>query len=242
MRVLLIFFIITEYSVAVSAEAPEIINHQDHFASGTGESAVNNYTAQQQKLSGQLGLSFNIGFLMTYDDLLIDEGLNPKNGFGIPLGAGLYCFVSENLAGTIEFTYILIPELLRLWGSHETWSMLEFGASLKYINSPTSNKSVYWKLGLKMAYLRGSQSPGTNLFGGIVGSSLKTKTDFAPGGELAIGLTGNLVKGTTWFAEVTFSHFLMKGTDVRTDGGTAAWSYPHNLTLYRIMIGLLIPI
>lgn len=177
---------------------------------------------------------------MTHDDLLIDDSSSPQGGVGIPLGGGLCYFISERVAGTIEFAYIPFPEWVHLWGSHETWSMLEFGASLKYINSPTSNMSFYWKLGLKMARLSGSRSPGQGLFGGLVGSSLKTKTAFAPGGELAIGLTGIRSKGTAMFVEVTFSHLLMKGTDVRMNGETAAWSYPFNLTLYGVRVGILI--
>ena len=177
---------------------------------------------------------------MTHDDLLIDDSSSPQGGVGIPLGGGLCYFISERVAGTIEFAYIPFPEWVHLWGSHETWSMLEFGASLKSFNSHTSIMSFYGKLGLKMARLSGSRSPGKGLFGGLVGSSLKTKTAFAPGGELAIGLTGIRSKGTAMFVEVTFSHLLMKGTDVRMNGETAAWSYPFNLTLYGVRVGILI--
>ena len=240
---LLIMFVVVGFT---SARGLGIIKHQDRLTNGTGEPAANlvdrsGDAVQILKVTGQYGLSFHFGCLMTYDkSLFIDDNSLPTRRVGIPLGIGLYYFVSERVAGTIDLAYARFPEWYHLWGSHSTWSMLEFGVSLKHIWSPTSSKSLYGKLGLKMARLSGSRRHGPGLFGGSVGSDLKTKTTFTPGGELAIGLTGIRSKGTAMFVEVTISHLLMKGSDVRMSDKTADWSYPSNLTLYGVKVGILI--
>ena len=194
-----------------------------------------------QKLAGQYGLSLQTGFLIA-NKLCIEDLSYSQSGCGIPYGGGLYYFISENVMGSIDLVFIPFPEWMHLWGAHRTWSILELGAHAKYINTISSKISLYGKFGLKMARLSGSCRPGKGLLGGSVGSSLKTKTAFAPGGELGLGLMGNPSKNVILLGEVVFSYLLMKGKDVRVNGEAAAWKYPFNLDMYGVRVGLIIPI
>jgi len=199
--------------------------------------------------TGRYGLFLQTGFLIARN-LYIDDPWwvsgplpKPSTRLALPLGGiGLYYFIRENVMGGIDLASMSFPECIHLWGSHRTWSILEYSAHLKYISKPSPKISLYLKAGLKMARLSGTLRPGKGLFGGSVGSSLKTKTAFAPGWELAVGLMGIPSKKPALFVEVAFSYLLMKGKDVRANGEAAAGNYPFNLVLYGVRVGLMIPI
>lgn len=204
--------------------------------------------ALAQKLAGQYGFSLHTGLVIAnklYADDPSDPSAprRPERRLGIiPLGGGLHYFINNNVMGGLDLAFTRFPKWIELWGPDRTWSMLELGAHLKYIITPSSNISLYGKFGLKMARLRGSIKPGKGLFGGTVGYSLETGTAFAPGVELAVGLLGlpsqdkGMVAG---FAEVAFSYLWTKRKDVRANGEAAAWKYPFNLELCKLRIGLM---
>jgi hypothetical protein len=199
-------------------------------------------TAPVEQRAGRCGVFFECG-LLGISDLYLREISTPDGGIGIPLGAGLYYSVSERATGGIEAAYTPFPEWFHLWGAHQSWSMVEFSAHLKYNFSPFAGAHLYWKSGLKMARLKGSETPGEGLFGGTVGSDLHIKTAYAPGWELAAGITGTPSKKQfAAYFEIAFSYIHMKGKDVRVTGEGADWRYPSDVKLFGIRTGVLFSI
>jgi opacity protein-like surface antigen len=187
----------------------------------------------------RFGLSVQSG-LLKGDNLAMSEGdNNPYWLLGLPFGVGAYFVISENAITGIDVVYTKFPDFIRLWGPTTTISRLEFGAHLKYIFRPYAGKSLYGKLGLKVARLTASCRPGKGLFGGTVGTNRKTKTEYAPGGELAVGFIKAMPGHTAVFIEATFGHLYMEGKNVIANDPAAEWKYPRDLIAFGVRFGFM---
>jgi hypothetical protein len=186
------------------------------------------------------GIFGHCGFFKA-EELYIKATSAPRDGFGLPLGAGLFYFVNRRAMVGIEVAYTLFPEWVHLWGSHESWSIVEFGGHVKFCSLPSTVGKGYLKIGLKMARLIGTQTPGEGLFGGTEGSDFDISTPFAPGWEVAVGLTGTPTKNhAALYFEFVFGYVHLKGKDVTVSGDEADWGYPSDLTSFGANVGILL--
>ena len=190
--------------------------------------------------AGRFGLFFQLGLLRA-GDLFIEETSVSEERVGIPLGGGLFYSIGKHVTGGIEAAYAPFPEWFELWGAHETWSIVEFNAYLKYHISPSAKIHGYGKAGLKVASLSGTQKPGEGLFGGLIGSDIRIRTVYAPGWESAVGITGTpSKKHYAMYVEIVFSYLHMKGKNVKVISEGADWKYPSDVKLIGVRTGVLV--
>ena len=189
--------------------------------------------------AGQIGLFFQTGLLFTRG-LTIENLTRSQSGMGLPFNGGVYYFINKNLISGIDLAWTYYPEWFHLWGCHENWSSVEFGAHIKCLTH-SYKPSLYFKAGLKFTRLYGSRTPGQGLFGGISGTPLKTNTAFAQGGELAVGIMGTPSAKGAVYIELFIGHQYTKDKDVTANGETADWKYPFDLVTYGLRVGGIVP-
>lgn len=194
---------------------------------------------QIENAIGRFGLSFQFGLHSAGNLAMMGNSSDSDSRLGFPLGIGAYCVVSRNLMTGMDVVYTPFPQLMRLWGATTNISRLELGADLRYIDSPSSKTSFYATFGLRMGRLSASRKPGTGLLGGTVGTSMKTKTEFAPAGKLGFGFIRAAGRGSALSLELTLSYLFMEGKRISADYPPAEWGYPGDPIVFGLKVTLM---
>ena len=195
--------------------------------------------ALSQRLAGWYGLSIHSGFAVGDKLHFVDREPWPVESIlGIPyFGAGLSYFITDNIGCGIDLAYIGFPNTdvgYSITAGSPSWYSWKYGVHFKYTIYPFSSTGTYLKLGLWQARLKGdSESSG--------GGKRRMQTPYTPEWELGIGVMKVSPSNTTLYAEIAYSQLLTQGVHVRVDGKPSDWTYPSDLRLYKVRIGLMIP-
>jgi len=179
-------------------------------------------TASAQELTGRIGLTPQLGLVIPTGDLAdVNDGLGATIGFAG--GFSVEYFLNENIAigGKIVYDRFGMDTDSIEAGLHEefpdvsfeidaNWTVIEFGAFMRYIFTPNSPTRFSGSVGVIMGKPDGTIELSSQ---GITGK-METDISMALGLEVALGVIHLVSENMGVFGEVGFTHLMTDGKDV----------------------------